>query len=184
MTLNVFRGTAIRNIVLILMVMSFVHCIFYFFPIVQFRDRPNDCVPLTLKRIFPEKSLSKIRWYCNTDYHGTTVIGLMEGWNKITTNKLSIEYSIFKTLPANDTNIVSFSHPYIWCGINKVSGKYTNYHCALIWFTPTNVLMSHSQFFPRTTNYLTETLEFEELFLRTTIIFNSVELTNKKIRIK
>lgn len=137
---------------------------------------PNDCAPQTLQRVFPSHSFSEIKRICRTDSTGTTYVNLTNAWNKLSTNQLIVTYSSLTNIPVMEEEHVNFDHPYIWLGSFQGGG-----HCALIKFTPTNVLFSHSEFVPGTTNYYKTSMDYSNFFVRTYVILKAKDL-NENIR--
>jgi len=131
----------------------------------------QDCVPDTLKRVFPQYSTKELRVICKTERDGTPLTNIMSAWTKLSTNKLIINYSVFPSIPIDSNEGVDFTVPYMWVGTWKTSG-----HCALVWFGETNVLVSSSQYQPGTTNYVINVMDYYEFFERTLMLFKAKEL--------
>lgn len=140
--------------------------------IYTFVNGSNDCVPQTLQRIFPGHSLKELKALCDTKSDGTTFRGLTNAWHKLSTNELIVTYSTLTNIPdTSEKEHISMVNPYIWIGQFQGGG-----HCALIKFTPTNVLFSHSEYYPGTTNYYNTEMEYTNFFKRTYLIFKAKEL--------
>jgi hypothetical protein len=139
---------------------------------------PGACVPATLHRIFPDTSLRKIMRLCSYNEQGTFMTNVPVAWRALSTNALVKKYDVFST----DTNGVDmtlmFGKPYLWIGNYEGAG-----HCALVSFSETNVLMSHSQCYTNTTNYFVVEMDYRMFFGTTWIILDAPEL-NKSIRMR
>lgn len=136
----------------------------------------NDCVPATLQRVFPTYSLQELRSLCQTITAGTALSNVFSSWEYLSTNALEVHYSAAADYVAITNSAVRFDIPYLWIGIYQSNG-----HCALIRFTPTNVLFSHSQFYEGTTNYYVTDMNYYDFFDRTLLILHANEI-NESIR--
>lgn len=139
----------------------------------------QDCVPATLQRIFPTYTSKQLREMCQTQREGTTMAGMLRAWNKITTNKLYALFNI-EDVDYNKTNKVTFQmgKPYLWAGEFQQGG-----HCALVVFTPTNAILSNSEFMPKTTNYYQFEMTYKEFFHATLVVLTSKAIPDN-IRLK
>lgn len=140
----------------------------------------NDCIPATIQRVFPNHSIAEMRAIFHTERRGTVLTNIFSGWAKLSTNELTIVFSAVEDVPSDNTHILQFGVPYIWTGF--FDG--TNGHCCLAFFSKTNVVLSHSQIIPGTTNYYTVTMSYPDMFEKTLLIFTSKDLTNHPIRME
>jgi hypothetical protein len=142
------------------------------------KPRVTDCVPATLQRIFPQYSLKQMRKICKTDKEGTTLKDFLNAWDTLSTNELIILFNK-ENLEYGITNNISFTMytTYLWIGRGESNG-----HCALLQFTPTNAIISNSDFIAGTTNYDLQIMSHKTLLNYTFLILDTEELTNKKIR--
>lgn len=135
----------------------------------------QNCIPATMHRVFPSHSIKEIGMLCDTKRDGTYLDEIPLAWAKLSTNFVYAVYSAFPTIKSTDEEL-SFTHPYLWVG-NYDKGA----HCALVTFTQTNVIMSHSQFIPGTTNYYKVTMDYETFFKKTYVVYTSKDL-NENVR--
>lgn len=140
----------------------------------------NDCIPATVQRVFPNHSITDLRTIFHTERKGTVLTNIFPGWSKLSTNELTIVFSAIEEIPSDNKHILQFGVPYIWTGFYDE----TNGHCCLAFFSKTNVVLSHSQFIPGTTNYYTVIMSYPEFFEKTILIFTSIDLTNHPIRMQ
>lgn len=138
----------------------------------------NDCVPATLHRIFPERSLSELNKLCKLEREGSNLTNVLAAWSVISTNGLELQYSAVEDVKVENSGKIAFGIPYLWIG--KFN---TNWHCALVSFTETNAIFSHSQFYPGTTNYYVTEMEYYDFFERTLLLYRAKEL-NETIRMR
>ena len=153
----------------------------------QMMDSYRDCqnsipdhgyMPATLHRIFPNKTVRQLMKVCDTTPVGTPLANLYPAWEKLSTNKLVVEYSALPDYPCGNESALKFNTPYLWVGIWE-SG-----HIALVSFETNGVTFSHSQFYDGTTNYVVTEMDWPTFFEKTYVVFSSPELTNKPIRLR
>jgi hypothetical protein len=141
----------------------------------------NNCVPATYSRIFPTYTEAEMNRICKWQPEGTQLKDMLAAWNVLTTNKL---VKLYDSLSIVDPDMVvqdlaiTFDRPYLWMGTYT-----TNFHCALVWFTPTNVMFSHSQLEPGTTNYYVTPMDYTNFFEKTYRVYTAPEL-NERIRFR
>lgn len=164
--------------IILVVISTIVYCNFYC------KNKPiNDCVPATLIRVIPNKTLSEMTTICKTGRYGTTIEQFMAAWTNISTNALKIEYSVITNYPINTDEEIQFDYPYIWIGnIKNIDHKYY-YHCCLIRFDSNTVTLSHSQYYPNSTNYYCTTLSYKDFLSNTIIVASAPEFTNHYIEL-
>jgi hypothetical protein len=156
----------------------------------------NDCVPATIHRIFPTRSEDELCDLLNTDTNGTAVSELLIHWKELTTNQLIVLYAVneqsyrslqeFPSVTIDKNFKLNINTPYLWfgevCNPNDMNHHY--YHCALLFFTETNIVLSNSQFYPNTTNYYNFEMNLTDVLKNTFLLMTSKDMDSGKIRLQ
>lgn len=155
-----------------------LYCLIFFGVLVTTLCFSQDCVPTTFCRIFPSVDYTSMCKLCHTSSDGTIMLDAINSYPKLSTNKLECVYSRIKTIPSKDQTIDT-NKPYLWIGtVND------GYHCALIKFQETNVMVSNSNTFIKgTTNYYVFYYDYPTFFKNTYCLFTSKDI-NSNIRMK
>ena len=139
----------------------------------------QTCAPDTLARLsnmYPitnATSSDSFAKLMGTDSEGTPVESMVKVWNRLYPDHPLVKALDLTSVPPtmNPELKINFETPNVWVG-KYVCGKQTNDHCTLMyWLDENRICLSHSQYYPGTTNFYRETNSVSWMMHNTYVVY-------------